>query len=112
MDDILDVQDEIGRRVAGFLEARFRSGQVRVRDRYSADRYAYDEYLQGLRLSFSDEGETMDRAIEHLTNAVARDPRFALAHAALTRVLMDKYRIVDGRGIWVEKAEFHCRLCS
>ena len=49
----------------------------------------------------------MDRAIEHLTNAVQRDSRFALAHA--TRVYMDKYRIVDGRGILAEKAESHCR---
>lgn len=109
MDNIFDVQDEIGRRVAGSLEARFRSGETRVRDRYSSDRNAYDEYLQGLRLSFSDQAQAMDRGIEHLTNAVNRDPRFALAHAALTRVLMDKYRIIDGRGILAEKAEFHCR---
>lgn len=52
----------------------------------------------------------MDRAVDHLSKAVGRDPRFALAHAALARVLMDKYRIVDGRGIWAEKAESHCRL--
>ncbi len=109
LDNIFDVQDEIGRRVASSLEARFSTGEFRARDRYSRDRYSYDEYLQGLRLSFSDQGKSMDHAIEHLTNAVERDPRFALAHAALTRVFMDKYRIIDGRGILAEKAEFHCR---
>ncbi len=109
LDNVFEIQDEIGRRVASSLEARFRSGEATLRDRYSADRYAYDEYLQGLRLSFSDEARTMDQAIEHLTNAVQRDSRFALAHAALTRVYMDKYRIVDGRGILAEKAESHCR---
>lgn len=109
LDDIFDVQDEIGRRVAGSLEARLQTAEFRARDRYSNDRSAYDEYLKGLGLSFSDEVETMDRATEHLSNAVERDPDFALAHAALTRVLMDKYKIYDGRGILAEKAEFHCR---
>ena len=109
LDNIFEIQDEIGQRIANSLQARFRHGESTVRDRYSADRQAYDEYLQGLRLSFSDEAETMDRAIEHLASAVQRDSRFALAHAALTRVYMDKYRIVDGRGIFAEKAEFHCR---
>jgi tetratricopeptide (TPR) repeat protein len=109
LDNIFEIQDEIGRRVASSLEARFRSGESSLRDRYSADRYAYEEYLHGLRLSFSDQAQTMDFAIEHLTNAVQRDPRFALAHAALSRVYMDKYRIIDGRGIFAEKAESHCR---
>jgi serine/threonine protein kinase/Tfp pilus assembly protein PilF len=109
LDDIFEVQDEIGRRVAGSLEARLLTAEFRARDRYSSDRSAYDEYLKGLGVSFSDDVETMDRAIEHLTNAVERDPDFALAHAALTRVLMDKYKIYDGRGILAEKAEFHCR---
>jgi serine/threonine protein kinase/tetratricopeptide (TPR) repeat protein len=109
LDNIFDVQDEIGRRVAGSLEARLVSGEFKSRDRYSADRYAYEEYLQGLKLSFSDTEQMMDRAVEHLKNAVERDPRFALAHAALARVFVDKYRIIDGRGIWAEKAEFHCR---
>ena len=109
LDNIFDVQDEIGQRVARSLEARFRTGELKARDRYSADPYAYGEYMEGLRLSFSDQGQTMDRAIEHLTNAVERDPKFALAHAAVTRVFMDKYRIIDGRGILAEKAEFHCR---
>jgi serine/threonine protein kinase/Tfp pilus assembly protein PilF len=109
LDDIFDVQDEIGRRVASSLKARLHTAEFRARDRYSNDRSAYDEFLKGLGLSFSDDVETMDRAIDHLSNAVERDPEFALAHAALTRVLMDKYKIYDGRGILAEKAEFHCR---
>ncbi|HTS06259.1 MAG TPA: protein kinase [Candidatus Eisenbacteria bacterium] len=109
LDNIFDVQDEIGRRVASSLEARLITPEFRVRDRYSADRYAYEEYLQGLRLSFSDQEPTMDRAIEHLTKAVEHDPRFALAHAALSRVCVDKYRTIDGRSTLADKAEHHCR---
>jgi serine/threonine protein kinase/Flp pilus assembly protein TadD len=107
LDDIFDVQDEIGRQVARSLEARLISGPFRAGERYSSDRHAYEEYLYGLKLSFSDKAEVMDRAIEHLTNAVEFDPEFALAHAALARVFADKHRTYDGRAIWAEKAEFH-----
>jgi serine/threonine protein kinase len=107
-EDLFDVQDEIGRRVASSLEARFHA-QFRVGDRYSADRLAYDEYVRGLSLSFSDQAPAMERAIAHLSKAVDHDPKFALAHAALTRVLMDKYRIIDGSSALADKAEFHCR---
>lgn len=109
LDNIFEVQDEIGRRVASSLEARLITPEFRVRDRYSADRFAYDEYLQGLRLSFSDQESTMDRAIEHLTRAVEHDASFALAHAALSRVCVDKYRTIDGRSMLADKAEHHCR---
>ena len=107
LDDIFDVQDEIARQVARSLEARFASGSFRTRERYSTDRIAYEEYLQGLKLSFSDTERDMDFALEHLTNAVTRDPDFALAHAALARVFADKYRIYDPRALLGEKAEYH-----
>jgi serine/threonine protein kinase/Tfp pilus assembly protein PilF len=107
LDDIFEVQDEIGRQVARSLKASLGSGSFKARERYSADRYAYEEYLQGLKLSFSDTEPVMDRAVEHLTNAIEHDPRFALAHAAVARVYADKFKIYDGRGIWAEKAEYH-----
>ncbi len=107
LDDIFEVQDEIGRQVARSLKANLVRGAFNARERYSADRYAYEEYLQGLKLSFSDAEEAMDRAVRHLMNAIDRDPGFALAHAAVARVYADKYKIYDGRGIWAEKAEYH-----
>jgi serine/threonine protein kinase/tetratricopeptide (TPR) repeat protein len=107
LDDIFEVQDEIGRQVARSLKANLVGGSFKARERYSADRYAYEEYLLGLKLSFSDTEQVMDRATIHLTNAIERDPGFALAHAAVARVYADKYKIYDGRGIWAEKAEYH-----
>jgi tetratricopeptide (TPR) repeat protein len=65
--------------------------------------------VQGLKSSFVDSEPAMDRAIEHLTKAVERDPEFALAHAGLARVFVDKYRIIAGWGVWQDKAEHHCR---
>jgi serine/threonine protein kinase/tetratricopeptide (TPR) repeat protein len=107
LDDIFEVQDEIARQVARSLEARLVSGSFKARERYSADPFAYEEYLQGIKFSFSDTVQDMDRALEHLNNAVKRDPEFALAHAALARVYADKYRTYDGRALLAEKAEYH-----
>ena len=109
LDNMFDVQDEIGRRVANSLEGRLAVGAAKARDRYSADPQAYEQYLQGLKLSFADTEPLMDKAIEHLTAAVEKDPSFALAHAALARVLIDKYKIIDGRSVWAQRAEFHSR---
>jgi hypothetical protein len=44
--NIFDVQDEIGRRVANSLEARFSAGEFRARHRFTGDRDAYDEYFK------------------------------------------------------------------
>ena len=63
LDNFFEVQDEIGRRVANSLEGRLVAGVARVRDRYSADRHAYEEYLQGLKLSFANTEPLMDCAI-------------------------------------------------
>jgi serine/threonine protein kinase/tetratricopeptide (TPR) repeat protein len=107
LDDIFEVQDEIARQVARSLEARLSSGSFKARERYSTDRLAYEEYLQGIKFSFSDTQHDMDLALEHLNNSTKRDPDFALAHAALARVYADKYRIYDGRALLAEKAEHH-----
>src|ERR1700723_231072 len=107
LDDIFEVQDEIGRQVARSLKANLVGGAFKARERYSADHYAYEEYLQGLKLSFSDTEQVMDRATVPLMNAIERAPGFALAHAAVAPVYADRYKIHDGRGIWAEKAEYH-----
>ena len=107
LDDIFEVQDQIGQQVARSLKANLVGGAFKARERYSADRHAYEEYLQGLKLSFSDTEQVMDCATTHLMNAIERDPAFALAHAAVARVYADKYKMYDGRGIWAEKAEYH-----
>ena len=104
-DNIFEVQDEIGRRWPVLWRHGSHPG-IQVRDRYSADRYAYEEYLQGLSLSFSDQEPTMDRAIEHLTRAVERDTKFALAHAALVAGVVDKYRTLTGAVPWPIRRNF------
>ncbi len=92
LEDVFDIQDQICQCVADSLSGEFLSAAPRMRDRYSKDPYAYDEYLRGLKGSYSDTPEIMEEALYHLTQATERDPDFALAHAAIARVLVEKHR--------------------
>jgi eukaryotic-like serine/threonine-protein kinase len=108
LDNVFEVQDEIGRRVVASLESRFLSTAPRSRDRYSSDPEAYGEFMAGLRQSSSGKQEVLLSAADHLSNAVERDPEFALAHAWLSHVATQLY-FFNGQKPWLEKAEEQCR---
>jgi non-specific serine/threonine protein kinase len=109
LQDVFDVQDEIGRQVVESLRKRFPSAAPKSRDRYSSDPDAYNEFMAGLRESYSDQPETLESATQHLSTAVERDPEFALAHAWLSYVSTSMLYTFDPRPIRLEKAEHHCR---
>ena len=108
MENVFDVQDEIGRRVVESLRSRFPRGAPKSRDRYSSDPEAFDEFMAGLRESYSDRHETLLDAAEHLARAVEHDPEFALAHATLSYVSMHIDWEFDSEHAWLDKAEYHC----
>jgi tetratricopeptide (TPR) repeat protein len=64
--------------------------------------------MAGLRESYSDQRDTLESAIQHLSAATTRDPEFALAHAWLSYVSMNVYFSFDPRPARLEKAEHHC----
>lgn len=109
MENIFEVQDEIGRRVVDALESRFVRVAPKSRDRYSSDPEAYGEFIAGLRESYGDSPEAFQSAAEHLSKAIERDPDFALAHAWLSHVSMQTHFYYDAQRTWLEKAERHCR---
>jgi serine/threonine protein kinase/Flp pilus assembly protein TadD len=110
LENVFEVQDEIGRRVAESLHSRFLSTVPKSRDRYSSDPEAYSEFMAGLRESSSDVQATLRSAVEHLSSAVERDPEFALAHATLSLVAMNIHFGFDPQRTWLQRAEDHCRL--
>lgn len=109
LDNVFEVQDEIGRRVVASLQSRFSSTAPKARDRYSSDPEAYGEFMAGLRESASDQHDVLQSAAAHLSIAVERDPEFALAHAWLAHVAMQINFTFDGDRTWLDKAERHCR---
>ncbi len=79
------------------------------RQRYSRDPMAYAEFMRGYRITASGDSSQMDQASHHLTNAVTRDPMFALAHATLSFACATRHFEFDPASVWLEKAEFHCQ---
>ena len=77
--------------------------------RYSKDPMAYAEFMRGYRITAAGDVSMMDKASDHLTNAVTRDPIFALAHATLSFACTTRHFELDPASLWLEKAEFHCR---
>jgi DNA-binding winged helix-turn-helix (wHTH) protein/tetratricopeptide (TPR) repeat protein len=107
-EDVFEVQDEIGFRVAESLQTRLPRAVRKARDRYSSDPEALEEFMAALPESYSDREEVLLSAARHLSRAVERDPGFALAHATLSYVAMHIHWEFDSERAWLDKAEYHC----
>jgi len=105
-----DIESEIAKQIAGALKRPLgTAGTIAERPRYSRDPLVYAEFMRGFRLSASGNPTQMEQASQHLTNAVMRDPNFALAHATLSFACTTRHFESDPANMWLEKAEFHCR---
>ena len=103
-----DLEDEIAKQIAMALNRPLGPAIVQRSPRYSKDPMAYAEFMRGYKLSSSGNPAMLDEAAGHLSNAVARDPAFSLAHAALSVVCATRHFEVEPSSAWWEKAEFHC----
>src|SRR6266496_593330 len=104
-----DLESEIAKQIAGALNRPLGATMVQQRPRYSRDPLAYAEFMRGYRLSVSGDPVMLEKATHHLTNAVTRDPTFALAHATLSVACTTHHFEFDPASVWLERAEFHCR---
>jgi TolB-like protein/Tfp pilus assembly protein PilF len=109
LDNVFEVQDAIGQRVVDSLQGRFPATVPKSRDRYSSDPEAYNEFMAGMRESYTQSPEQLQRSVGHLKRAVELDPEFALAHAWLSQVAMQIHFVADPQRRWLETAEEHCR---
>jgi len=107
-DRLSDTTDDIANEIANKLRRPLRLQEEQNTRRHSKDPLAYAEFIQGYRQSSSGDPLLLEEATRHLTNAVARDPEFALAHAILSYTCAAKHFEFDPSRTWLEKAEFHC----
>ncbi len=107
--EVFDVQDDIGGHVVALLKGHIAPAAPKSRDRYSRNAEAYGAFMAGLRDSVSDQPDTLQRAVGHLTKSVQHDPEFSLAHATLSFVSMNIHFEFDPQNTWVQRAEHHCR---
>lgn len=103
-----DLEDEIAKQIAMALNRPLGPAMVQRSPRYSKDPMAYAEFMRGYKLSSSGSPVMLNESARHLSNAVARDPAFSLAHAVLSVVCATQHFELDPSSAWWEKAEFHC----
>src|SRR5579859_1866779 len=106
---LLDLKNEIASHLAQALNRSLPDHPPAGLPRYSRDPMAYNEFMQGYRRSSSGERHLLEESAQHLSNAVTRDPSFALAHAVLSYVCAVLHFEFEPIWMWLEKAEFHCR---
>ena len=103
------LEDDIVRQISAALNRTPDPPIAEPRPRYSKDPLAYAEFMRGYRITASGDSSMMGKASDHLTNAVTRDPAFALAHATLSFACTTRHFEFDPSNSWLEKSEFHCR---
>jgi len=83
-EDIFTLQEQLAGEISAHLRLRL-SGEDRrrLKKRYTESGAAYDLYLRGRYFLNQRTTEWIRRAVEHFEQAIALDPRFALAHAGL-----------------------------
>ena len=109
IDRLRSLEGDIARQITRALNRPYSPAKVEQSPRYSRDPMAYAEFMRGYRITASGDASMMDQASHHLTNAVTRDPSFALAHATLSFACTTRHFEFDPASVWLEKAEFHCR---
>jgi TolB-like protein len=106
LEDVFALQDEISARIAGALRLRLApsgAGEAAVVPTKNLE--AYDAYLRGRHLFQTSPGDAgQESAISMFERAVALDPGFALAHAALASGYVERIFRRDPRPEWEEKA--------
>jgi adenylate cyclase len=85
LDDVFAVQEEIARAIADALSTPLGLTEGPSPQRQTKDMGAYDKFLQARVLIAERTPDKLQQAIELLTAAVARDPNFANAWAALAQ---------------------------
>jgi serine/threonine protein kinase/Tfp pilus assembly protein PilF len=78
--DVFAIQDEIAQAIAAVLQIKLSAEPAR---NYTPNLPAYEAYLKGRHLVARPTPESLQRAREYLEQAIALEPKFALAHIEL-----------------------------
>jgi eukaryotic-like serine/threonine-protein kinase len=88
--NIVTVQGEIAREIAAKLQRRLSpDSQQQLARRHSTDSQAYELYAQGRYLYLRYTRESQEKALDYFRQAIALDPRYALAYCGVADVYAD-----------------------
>ena len=106
MKDVFDVQDEIARKIAEALRVTLSpQEQQAIGSKLTEDSQAYDFFLRGKGYARRLTRQDMDFARQMFESAVAQDPEFAAAHAAIANVCAQVHYHYEREPVWIELAK-------
>ena len=106
MKDVFEVQDEIARKIAEALRITLSpQEEAALAAKQTENLQAYDLYLRGKNYARRLTRQDLEFALQMFENAVALDPDFALAHAAIANVCAQTYYNYDRDPVWLERAK-------
>ena len=109
MKDIFEVQDEIARSIAQALEVVLtEKAQQEIQKVPTANVQAYDYYLRGRSFARRETRTDLEFAMQMFAQAIALDPTFALAHAAIANACGTIYEWHERNSRWIEKGLAAC----
>jgi TolB-like protein/Flp pilus assembly protein TadD len=90
--DVFAIQSQIARTIAEQLQARISAGEkAAIAQAPTTDLVANALYQQALQLEFKPPHQSWLEGVRLLEQAIARDPKFALAYCAMSRMHMSLY---------------------
>lgn len=105
MEDVFEVQDEIASKIAAALRITLSpQEQQALAAKPTENLQAYDLYLRGRNYARRVGRQDLQVALQMYENAVALDPGFALAHAAIANVCAQYYYHFDRQQQWIDRA--------
>src|SRR5687767_5251775 len=105
MKDVFEVQDAIAHKSAEALRiALTPQEQAALAAKPTDDLHAYDLYLRGRSYARRLTRQDFEFALQMYENAVAQDPSFALAYAAIANVCAYYYYLYARDQVWIDRA--------
>jgi len=105
MKDVFEVQDEIAHKIAEALRVTLSpQEQEALAAKPTEDLQAYDLYLRGKSFARRLTRQDLEFALQMFENAVAQDPEFALAHAAIANACAQYHLHFERAERWIGRA--------
>jgi non-specific serine/threonine protein kinase len=106
MADVFAVQDEIARKIAEALRITLTpQEQQALASKPTENAQAYDLFLRGKSFARRVTRQDTEFALQMFENAVALDPHFALAHAAIAYTCAQYHWHFERAPAWIERAK-------